>query len=164
MEACRSWLRCCHCSIGLECEHSAHLLFRYDSVRDDAYVPASCYFMVQVATTLDVIRFYISAAAMIFVLLAVMLAAYGGGIAIESGVLGAPDAMGIYWKVCTAGHFAAGAFLIINAAVYCLDDAVPARFGAGIPGIRQGAVTALVFWGLWAMAGTYCAYIWSGAY
>ena len=47
---------------------------------------AANYFMVQVATTLDVIRFYISAAAMIFVLLAVMLAAYGGGIAIESGV------------------------------------------------------------------------------
>lgn len=67
-----------------------------------------------VATTIDVIRFYISAAVMVFVLLAVILAAYGGGIAIESGVLGAPDAMSVYRKVCTAGHFAAGAFLIIK--------------------------------------------------
>lgn len=86
-----------------------------------------------VASTIDVIRFYISAAVMVFVL----LAAYGGCIAIESGVLGAPDTMSVYRKVCTAGHFAAGAFLIINAAVYCFDDAVSSpRFGAGIPGIR----------------------------
>ena len=120
---------------------------------------ASNYFMTQVAATIDVVRFYIAAAAMIFVALAVMLAAYGGAIALESGVLGAPDAMGILWKVFTAGHFTAGAYLVINSAVYCLDDGVPARFGAGIPGVRQSAVTALVFWGLWALACTYTAYI-----